>query len=858
MDCFAPWLVAGVVLCLLTSTDALADDAWTRAQEKLYRGPRAHSVADLAPYTGRAAADRLVGDDRAEAYRLNQEQLGINYGPNVEAQLRDELVILCPQTEAVLYTEFTPLTPRYRRGDRPELDALVGRLTAGCRTDRERALALMRFCRDLRRQAPDADFTRYVYGGTEEQMVAKPEILCETLSRLHVALCEVAGLPGRLVMHILGGHITTEIYVEGGWAYMDPRCGMYFVKPDGHLASLRELWRNPALVGQQSPAVRADASAQWGWDLRARKCETMYFSPLEVNGLENYSLADATRYHYGQRPYAEAKALGLFTINERYVRTAQRALGLAPEAPPVDWSKQPLRKLDLAYRHDGFSPFYTRPPFTRRTLEERYVDPLAGSNAGLLVWGLGPGSVFCYETKVGEVFGEGLDERQRGLLREGDLWVHENVMGLIREGPGPLRMAVERAHAVGLKLLARLEMNHEYGPAAADNWMWVAFVGRLNKEHPEYRIPGRVLLDFKHPEVRAFKLAIFREALEAEADGLELDLAVYPPFFEQPDPATMTSFLREVRQLLDEFGARRGKHLDMMVRVPAYGYAELGLDWPTWLREHLVDIIVPTHLRPGDYFDIRVEDFVKLGAETGVKVYPTEWQALGFVDTDQRPGDEATGRRRYDKPKTKGMYFAQALLFHRAGADGLQLGFSEDQWRHMPWLNDLADPEQVLTADKHYMVDPIALRAKPFAMTDAAGGQRGECTVGLRLGDDIPGMQRRGYTAKAEVVIYCRPLETGERLELTVNGQGPLTISGDAESEQARRGAQTVDPRTARDQAYIFEAEWWRRGEHRLPADAAWWRLGPNDLRLVYTRPAQTTAEPLSITWIDLILTYAH
>jgi hypothetical protein len=449
-----------------------------------------------------------------------------------------------------------------------------------------------------------------------------------------------------------------------------------------------------------------------------------------------------------------------------------------------------------------------------------------------------------------------LSERERALLREGDLWVHENVMGLIREGPGPLRAAVARAHDLGLKILARLEMNHEYGPASADNWMWVALVGSLNKQHPEYRIPGRVLLDFKHPEVRAFKLAIFREALEAGVDGLDLDFAVYPPFFEKPAPEIMTAFVGDVRKLLDEFGARRGQHLDLMARVPAYGTMELGLDWRTWLREHLVDVIVPTHLQPNEYFDIRVEEFVTLAAQTKTKVYPTVWQALGFVDTDQQPSDDASGRRRYDKPKTKGMYFAQALLFHRAGVDGLQLGFSEDQWAHMPWLNDLADPEKVLAADKHYMVDPLALRSGRFIMEQDGDRERGERTLMLRLGDDIPERQRGGRQVDARAIIYCRPLEAGERLELHVNGEGPLAVSGDDATEQARRGTATVDPRTAKDPDFIFEAEWWRRGEHALPVEAGWWRLGRNDLRLVYSRPAGGKAEPLSITWIDLILDY--
>jgi hypothetical protein len=303
------------------------------------------------------------------------------------------------------------------------------------------------------------------------------------------------------------------------------------------------------------------------------------------------------------------------------------------------WAGQGLRKVPIAYRHDGFSIFFREPPMDRRKLEELYVDPLAHTSAAILVWGLGPGSVFCYETKVGQIFGEGLTEAQRKLLRTGDLWAHENVMGLIREGPGPLAMAVARSHQVGLKIFARLEMNHEYGPPKEDNWLWVGFVGDLNKEHPEYRIGKTVLLDYKHKEVRAFKIAILREAAEAGVDGLCMDFEVYPPYFEKPSPEIMSQFVRDVRAMLDDVGRAQGRRLEVMARVPFMGYEELSLDWKTWLREKLVDIIVPTHLRAPDRFDIRIEEFVSLARQTGALVYPTLWQALGFVGSDPDPSD---------------------------------------------------------------------------------------------------------------------------------------------------------------------------------------------------------------------------
>ncbi|MCP4640820.1 MAG: hypothetical protein GY851_10320 [bacterium] len=534
--------------------------------------------------------------------------------------------------------------------------------------------------------------------------------------------------------------------------------------------------------------------------------------------------------------------------------TAAAGQAQGGEAAGSEWGRQPLRTIPIAYRHDGFSIyFHEERPMTPERLCERFVDPLAGTNATINVWGVGPGSVFCYDTKVGEVFGEGLTDDQRAMLREGDLRVHANVMGLIESGKGPLRIAVERSHELGLKLIARLEINHEYGPASDDNWQWVAFVGSFNKTHPECRIGDGVLLDFKHKEVRDFKLSIFRETLEAGADGVSIDLAVYPPFFADPEAGTpiMTQFMRDVRALLDEFTGYNDPRKEMMVRLPARNANDLGLDWQTWLREGLVDYLVPTHYRPNEQFDVAVDEYIALGRETNTKVYPCIWQVLGFVDTDPRPQDDDTGNRRYDKPKTPEMFNAQALLFHRAGAEGLQLGFSEDQWRLRPYLNDLADGEKMLVADKHYMVDVLGHCPIEFPLPEIAPFTV-EQTVPLRIGDDIPAAREKGYTAKATMVLYAKPMQTGETLLVYVNGHGPITVSGEHGVLDAN--AVPLNPRKISEN--IFDKEWWRRGEQRMPVDASWWTLGTNEIRFEFTGASADREQKFHITWVDLLLDY--
>lgn len=848
-------LGATIALLLLTGARTPAQNVESRSErmQRMFMGGVADSWEDLQAYTGLNALQTIVGEDRRLAYLLNYEQLAVNYGQNVEFQLRREQVILCPQTEEFLYSQFTPLRTRYTPGSRPELEAVVAEQTADCATETEAALALMRFTRELyRRDVRDGG--GYIYGGIEEQLIAKGERLCETLGRLYVALCEVAGIPGRIVMHDIGGHIAAEVHADGGWAYVDPRCGVYFRKSDGALASVRELRDDPSILRAQPRSVKDDVGEQWTWEERVTKCEQRYFHPREINGFQNYSLADAERYRYEQLSAGEAKQAGLFRINGPYRMTIDRVFGLADDLP-VPWRKRRLRTLPLAYRNDGFSQYFRRPPLTREMLQERLVDPFADSNTEILVWGLGPGSVFCFDTRAGELYGSNITEEQWRMLREGDRWVYENVKGLIDSGAGPLQIAIERAHELGLKLFARLEMQHEYGPADDENWLWVALVGQFNKQNPHFRIPGRVLLDFKHPEVRAHKLAVLREAVEMGADGLSLDFVVYPPFFEEPNAEIMTGYIREIRAMCEEVGAAQGREVELMVRVPSRGNEGIGLDPPGWMREGLVDYVVVSHLRPRDYFDIRIEDFVQVGRDTGVPVFGCLWHSLGFVTTDLNPKDEDAGLRRYDKPKTREMYYAQALMLHRAGADGIQVAMPADNIVRKPWLDEMADSEALLTADKHYMVDPATHLPMEFPAPEG-GSARATRSAVIRIGDDIPAALVNGHEVAADVLFYSRALQPGETLRVFVNGHGPLVVSGDSEDERKRAAEELVDLRSTAREQFVYDREWWKRGEHRLSTEPHWWRLEHNVIRFEYSAESAQAEDPLALAWIDVTIDY--
>ena len=68
------------------------------ADSPRFSGPSVDEAADLAAYTGLAAAERITGEWRQKAYMANYEQLAVNYGDNVDFQLREKQILLTPET----------------------------------------------------------------------------------------------------------------------------------------------------------------------------------------------------------------------------------------------------------------------------------------------------------------------------------------------------------------------------------------------------------------------------------------------------------------------------------------------------------------------------------------------------------------------------------------------------------------------------------------------------------------------------------------------------------------------------------------------------------------------------------------
>lgn len=250
---------------------------------------------------------------------------------------------------------------------------------------------------------------------------------------------------------------------------------------------------------------------------------------------------------------------------------------------------------------------------------------------------------------------------------------------LARLGIDYVERTLSRCREMDMSPWISIRMNDLHGTTPGHN----AFVSDFWLEHPEYRRhPARVenrgchTLDYAEPEVRDHYRLLIGEVLERyDIDGLQLDFMRSPFLFrigrECEGSEILTTWLRDIRRLVEAAGKHRNHPLQMDVRVPDNPTTALrfGFDVATWAREGLINrVIVTSDAFAGAVnFDMPIRLWRDLLSPHGVKVagclIPTEFRSPGL------PGDGVNGLATAAPDTAVGA--AVAMLY--SGADGVEL-----------------------------------------------------------------------------------------------------------------------------------------------------------------------------------------
>lgn len=159
----------------------------------------------------------------------------------------NHFVVYRPETAEFLYRDYTPTEVGYRAGTLPAYEKVVARHTAGRSSAREKAAALLAAMPEILKHPtvpPCGPPVRADRGLLDEPLLASGGGFCNEQARVFVRLCQVAGIPARLVFLFYAdhrtGHTIAEFYVDGRWSMADTSWFCLFPAEDGHFLSAAE------------------------------------------------------------------------------------------------------------------------------------------------------------------------------------------------------------------------------------------------------------------------------------------------------------------------------------------------------------------------------------------------------------------------------------------------------------------------------------------------------------------------------------------------------------------------------------------------------------------------------------------
>ena len=275
----------------------------------------------------------------------------------------------------------------------------------------------------------------------------------------------------------------------------------------------------------------------------------------------------------------------------------------------------------LFAHNDAFSTFMAfRPTTPEQVMSE--LEPYKDTDFSRVYWEFAHGDLNYYDGRVGRTI-DTVDSPDYG--RRGDRIRHESWRILREKGIDRFKVALDYAHEIGLEFHAAYRMAGWKYPTPLLEY---DFFGGLYDRRPDLHCVDREgrdvsRLSFAFPEVQDFMLAMLRDVLRYDVDGVCLLYNRRPPYVDHEAPLiegfkakhgldprdlderdprwlehraeVVTGFMRRVREQMDRESAGRRKRLEVTACVLGKEEDNLyfGMDIAAWAREGLVDTVAP-------------------------------------------------------------------------------------------------------------------------------------------------------------------------------------------------------------------------------------------------------------------------
>jgi len=169
---------------------------------------------------------------------------------SVDRAFYKEMVKLVDNTVEFLYNEYTLPDVKYERGSRIQLENIISKLKSPL--NRHTIINIVDYCRGIVEKC-ETRSKDMIFGGTEEEIINRGTFWCTDIARVACILCQIAGLPSRIVItantsFAYCGHTVVEVYYNSKCGIIDPTNGIVFEQVKGCPASAWDIKRNFEIV----------------------------------------------------------------------------------------------------------------------------------------------------------------------------------------------------------------------------------------------------------------------------------------------------------------------------------------------------------------------------------------------------------------------------------------------------------------------------------------------------------------------------------------------------------------------------------------------------------------------------------
>ncbi len=328
----------------------------------------------------------------------------------------------------------------------------------------------------------------------------------------------------------------------------------------------------------------------------------------------------------------------------------------AAQSTEIEQDRASGRHRTLFAHNDAWSYTFTYRPTSEAEIR-RELEPFRDTDFARIYWEAGMGDRMFYPTRRGLT---PVDDWTDDPYRTGDRLAEETWRAWRDQHIDPFRTALEYAHAIGLEFHATYRVAGFHFPVPEDVWNQSGFYDR----HPQFRGVNREgqptpRLSYAWPEVRQEALGFLTEIAAYPVDGIALAYNRRPPLLEYEPPVvdsfrakygldprklddrdprwlahraeTLTGFMRDVRRTLAAAARAQGRTIQIHLTAIVMGSEQEnlydGIDLAAWVREGLIDTLVPYTSVQGLHSDAdswtdpkSAEFFLRVTKNSGVKL----------------------------------------------------------------------------------------------------------------------------------------------------------------------------------------------------------------------------------------------